>query len=133
MLRKNKMNAILIFLSFFLVTVLSGVNTAKPNIILINVDDMGWTDIAAFGSEYYQTPNMDRLIAEGMKFSNAYAGAANCAPSRACLISGQSSPRHGVYTVGSSERGKPQQRKLIPTKNQKFLPPTNAHYWSRHD
>ncbi|EDM24809.1 aryl-sulphate sulphohydrolase [Lentisphaera araneosa HTCC2155] len=95
----------------------------KPNIILINVDDMGWTDIGSLGSEYYQTPNLDRLIANGIKFSNAYAGAANCAPSRACLISGQSSPRHGVYTVGSSERGKPEQRKLIPTPNQIFLPP----------
>ena len=66
---------------------------AKPNIILINVDDMGWTDIAAFGSKYYHTPNMDRLIAGGIKITQAYAGAANCAPSRACLISDQSSPR----------------------------------------
>jgi hypothetical protein len=54
----------------------------KPNIILINSDDMGWTDIAAFGSTYYKTPNIDRLISQGLKFTNAYAGAANCAPSR---------------------------------------------------
>jgi arylsulfatase A-like enzyme len=89
----------------------------KPNVVYIQVDDLGWMDTATFGSTYYETPNLDILAAEGMLFTRGYAGAANCAPSRACLMSGQNTPRHGVYTVGSSERGKSSWRKLIPTTN----------------
>ncbi|WP_242203586.1 sulfatase [Aestuariivivens insulae] len=89
----------------------------KPNIIFINVDDLGWKDVGYMGSNYYETPNIDRLSAEGMVFTQGYAGASNCAPSRACLMSGQNTPRHGVYTVSPSARGKSQTRKLIPTPN----------------
>ena len=89
----------------------------RPNIILINVDDMGWKDVGFMGSQYYETPNIDKLASEGMIFNQAYAAAANCAPSRACLLSGLNTPRHGVYTVESSERGKSKDRKLIPTPN----------------
>jgi len=70
----------------------------KPNIVLINIDDMGWRDVGFMGSEYYETPNIDALSTQGMVFTNAYAAAANCAPSRACLMSGQWTPRHGIYT-----------------------------------
>ena len=97
--------------------------SAKPNIVLINIDDLGWMDLACQGSEFYRTPNVDRLASEGMRFTNAYAAAANCAPSRACLMTGQYGPRHGVYTVGNSDRGKPKTRKLIPTKNKKTISP----------
>ncbi|UBM59716.1 sulfatase [Marinilongibacter aquaticus] len=93
----------------------------KPNIVLINVDDLGWRDLGFMGSKYYETPNIDRLAKEGMRFMNGYAGASNCAPSRACLLTGQWSPRHGIYTVGSSERGASKDRKLIPTQNTIYL------------
>ena len=73
------------------------------------------------GSGYYETPRIDKLAAEGVVFTNAYSNAPNCAPTRACLMSGQYSPRHGVYTVGTSERGDPKQRKLIPTPNTEQL------------
>ncbi len=73
------------------------------------------------GSQYYETPNLDALAAEGMVFYNAYAGAANCAPSRACLISGLNTPRHGVYTVSPSDRGNVKTRKLVPIKNTDHL------------
>lgn len=89
----------------------------KPNIVIINVDDLGWKDLGYMGSTYYETPNIDALAKESMQYSNAYAGAANCAPSRACLLSGTNTPKHGVYTVGSSSRGKKKLRKLIPVKN----------------
>ncbi len=89
----------------------------KPNIVYINIDDLGWTDLSCYGSTYYETPNIDRLASKGLKFTDAYASAANCAPSRAGLMSGQYSPRHGIYTVGSSERGRSKDRKLIPVKN----------------
>ena len=94
---------------------------AKPNIVLYFIDDLGWTDVSFMGSKYYETPHVDQLSKEGMKFMSAYANAPNCAPSRACLMSGQYGPRHGVYTVGNSDRGKAQFRKLIPTKNTTVL------------
>ncbi len=89
----------------------------RPNIILINIDDMGWKDVGFMGTMYYETPNIDKLSAQGMIFTNGYAAAANCAPSRACLMTGQWTPRHGIYTVGNSERGEAKKRKLIPTLN----------------
>lgn len=97
----------------------------RPNILLINIDDMGWRDVGFMGSEYYETPNIDALAAEGMIFTNAYAGASNCAPSRACMMSGQWTPRHGIYTVANSDRGKSKTRKLIPTKNNEYMPADN--------
>ncbi|MCF7863387.1 MAG: sulfatase [Kiritimatiellales bacterium] len=96
----------------------------KPNIIYINADDLGVMDVG-FNSARYHTPNIDKLRAEGMLFTEAYAPAANCAPSRACVMSGQYTPRHGVYTVGTSARGKAQDRKLIPIENTEHLAPDN--------
>ncbi len=61
---------------------------ARPNILLINVDDLGWKDLGYMGSKYYETPNIDRLSSQGMIFTHAYSAAANCAPSRASLFSG---------------------------------------------
>ena len=71
----------------------------KPNIVFILADDLGWTDLGVMGSDYYETPNIDRLATEGILFDNAYAAAANSAPSRACMMTGMYTPRHGVYTV----------------------------------
>ncbi len=96
-----------------------------PNIILINVDDMGWRDVGFMGSEYYETPNLDALAAEGMIFTNAYASASNCAPTRACLMSGQWTPRHGIFTVGTSQRGDSKNRKLVPVPNNEYMPADN--------
>ncbi|MFO7823328.1 MAG: sulfatase [Cyclobacterium sp.] len=95
---------------------------SKPNIILINVDDLGYKDLGFMGSEFYETPNLDQLAGQGMVFYHAYAAAANCAPSRASLMSGRNTPRHGVYTVDNSERGNAKTRKIIPTPNRDFLP-----------
>jgi arylsulfatase A-like enzyme len=91
----------------------------KPNIVLIFIDDLGWKDVGYAGTKYYETPAIDRLARQGMIFTNAYANAANCAPTRASLLTGQYSPRHGVYTVGTSARGKSEERRLIPITNRK--------------
>ncbi|MBM4086612.1 MAG: sulfatase [Lentisphaerae bacterium] len=96
---------------------------AKPNIVFILADDLGWKDTACMGSHFYKTPRIDQLAAQGMIFSDAYANAPNCAPTRACLLTGLYSPRHGVYTVGASARGRPEDRKLIPTPNTEVLDP----------
>ncbi|MEZ5106901.1 MAG: sulfatase [Draconibacterium sp.] len=94
----------------------------KPNIVFILIDDMGCTDVGFMGAKYYETPNIDRLAKNGMVFTRAYANAANCAPTRACLLSGQYTPRHGVFTVANSDRGKPENRRLIPIENNETLP-----------
>jgi arylsulfatase A-like enzyme len=93
----------------------------KPNIVFFFIDDMGWTDLGFMGSKYYESPNIDRLAGEGMVFDSAYANAPNCAPSRACLMSGQYGPRHGIFTVGDPKRGNHAHRKLEPTPNKTVL------------
>ncbi len=89
----------------------------RPNILFILADDLGWMDTGFMGSAYFETPNLDQLAEDSMVFKQAYAGAANCAPSRACLMTGQQSPRHGIYTVSPSDRGNAVTRKIIPVKN----------------
>ncbi len=76
-----------------------------PNVLFIFLDDYGWRDCGFMGSDFYETPNIDRLASEGMVFTHAYATASNCAPSRACLLSGQYTPRHQIYNVGTRLRG----------------------------
>jgi arylsulfatase A len=60
-----------------------------PNIIFFLVDDMGWSDLGCFGSRFYQTPNIDRLAAAGMKFTDAYAACPVCSPTRASILTGK--------------------------------------------
>lgn len=84
----------------------------RPNILFIFLDDFGWRDASFMGSDFYETPNLDRLSTEGMVFTDAYSAAANCAPARACLLSGQYTPRHHIYNVGTQPRGKAKHRKL---------------------
>lgn len=96
-------------------------DATRPNIIYINADDLGVMDVQFMRRKEYRTSNLDRLAAEGMVFTEAYAPSANCAPSRACCMSGQYTPRHGVYTVGNPARGDSKYRKLIPVKNTQFL------------
>ena len=65
--------------------------TVKPNIIYIMCDDMGYGDLGCYGQKYINTPNIDRMAGEGMRFTQAYAGAPVSAPSRACMMTGQHS------------------------------------------
>jgi arylsulfatase A len=69
-----------------------------PNIVILYADDLGYGDLGCYGHPEIATPNLDELAAEGMLFTDAYAGSAVCAPSRASLLSGRSTPRHGVET-----------------------------------
>lgn len=91
-----------------------------PNIIFVLADDLGWTDVNSFDPlkrGYYETPNIDKLAEQGMKFYQAYTNAANCSPTRAALMSGQYYPNQPIYTVGT-----PKQGKLIPAPNAHVLP-----------
>jgi arylsulfatase A-like enzyme len=91
-------------------------------VVFILADDLGYTDLACYGSKYYETPNIDRLAAHGMRFTEGYACGPNCVPTRAALMSGQYGARTGVYTVGSIERFNWRSRPLRPVDNVTSLP-----------
>ncbi len=61
----------------------------RPNFLFLLVDDLGWTDFGSFGSDLYETPNIDQLAKEGMKFTHAYAACTVCSPSRAAVLTGK--------------------------------------------
>ncbi len=111
------------FLSALLLAALAASSgfAATPNIIFIMADDLGYTDVGTFGSAYYETPNIDKLAAQGMKLASHHH-AQNCQPTRAALMSGQYAPRTGVYTVGGIDRFDWQSRPLRPVDNVQNLP-----------
>jgi arylsulfatase A-like enzyme len=105
----------------FLATPISAAD-APPNIVFILADDLGWTDLGCQGSKFYETPSIDRMAKEGMRFTAAYTCGPNCQPTRAALMSGQYGPRTGVYTVGATTRFDTSRRPLVPVENVQQLP-----------
>jgi arylsulfatase A len=69
---------------------------SPPNIILIDVDDLGWRDLSCYSSPFYETPNIDRLATQGMKFTDGYAACAVCSPTRASIMTGRYPARIGI-------------------------------------
>lgn len=100
---------------------LSAPAPTKPNIIFILADDLGYTDVACYGSTYYETPNIDRLATQGLRLLNHHH-CQNCTPTRAALMSGQYGARTGVYTVGGTDRFDTSMRPLVPVENVTGLP-----------
>lgn len=62
---------------------------SQPNIVLIVADDLGWTDLSCYGSDLYETPHLDRLARDGMKFTQAYSACTVCSPTRAAILTGK--------------------------------------------
>lgn len=89
-----------------------GSSERPPNIVMVLVDDLGWSDVGYNGASFYETPNIDALAAEGMVFRRGYSGGANCAPTRASLLSGMSPPRHHIYVPGGKAKGDPRYMRL---------------------
>lgn len=78
-----------------------------PNVLFILIDDLGWRDLACYGSSFYETPNLDRLAAEGMTFTDAYAACPVCSPTRASILTGRYPARVGVTNfIGGHATGK---------------------------
>ncbi|MEQ8786995.1 MAG: sulfatase [Pirellulaceae bacterium] len=73
--------------------VVRAAESPKTNVVFILIDDLGWKDLGCYGSEYYQTPHIDRLAAEGMRFTNGYAACNVCSPTRAAIMTGKSPAR----------------------------------------
>ena len=120
-MKKAALRLLVVLLGFVGVASAATPTATKPNIIFIMADDLGYTDVAAYGSKYYETPNIDRLASQGMKFTN-YHHCQNCTPTRAALMSGQYGARTGVYTVGGVERFDWSKRPLRPVDNVAELP-----------
>ncbi|MFA6173782.1 MAG: sulfatase [Kiritimatiellales bacterium] len=95
--------------------------TAKPNIIFILADDLGWADLGCYGSTFHETPNLDRLAAQGMRFTGAYAACSVCSPTRASIMTGKYPARLHLTDWLPGQGARPNQ-KLSLTDFQKFLP-----------
>ncbi|MAS95829.1 MAG: arylsulfatase [Verrucomicrobiales bacterium] len=92
-------------LSALLVFLGSSVYAGGPNVIFIFADDLGWGDIGCYGNEWFETPHLDKLAVEGMRFTNAYAAAPICSASRAGVLTGKTPARLGFEFVTKHEEG----------------------------
>ena len=72
----------------------------RPNIILVMADDMGWGQTGYYNHPVLKTPNLDAMAANGLRFDRFYAGASNCSPTRATVMTGRTNERTGVVTHG---------------------------------
>ena len=93
----------------------------KPNIVFIIADDLGWADLGCYGSTFYETPNLDRLANQGMRFTDAYAAAPVCSPTRASILTGKHPARLRITDWLPGRKDKPEQR-LRRLEIQPFLP-----------
>jgi arylsulfatase A-like enzyme len=85
--------------------------TAAPNVVVVLADDLGYGDLGCYGQKKIRTPNIDKLAAEGVRFTQAYAGATVCAPSRCCLMTG----RHGGHaSIRGNREIKPEGQEPMP-------------------
>jgi arylsulfatase A-like enzyme len=78
--------------------------TTNKNVVLIMADDMGWRDLGCFGSTFYETPNIDQIASEGVKFTNAYSSAPLCSATRAAMLTGWAPARQHLHAVTPSSR-----------------------------
>lgn len=89
------------------------VTMEKPNIVFFLIDDLGWADLGCYGSRYYETPRIDELAAQGMRFTDAYAACCACSPTRASILTGKYPARlHLTDWIPGSTR--PNTKMLIP-------------------
>ncbi len=94
----------------------------RPNIVLILADDLGWSDLAVYGSDLHETPHTTRLARESVRFTNAYAAAPVCSPTRASIMTGKHPARLGMTIWHEGALNPPKNRKLIPPEAVANLP-----------
>lgn len=120
---------IFIFSLFILIGCRQEIQTVKkkPNVVFILVDDLGLHDLSVTGSNYYETPNIDKLAEQGMIFTQGYAASRVCSPSRASIMTGRFTARHGITDwigakTGTEWRAHGRQDKLLPADYVHSLP-----------
>ena len=92
----------------------------RPNVIVILADDLGWADLGCYGSKYHKTPNLDRLAAQGMRFTDAYAACPVCSPTRASIMTGKYPARLNLTDWLPGRPDRPDQKLLRPIINQQL-------------
>lgn len=102
-------------------TAQSATEKRPPNIVFILVDDMGWPDTGCYGNTFHETPNIDRLASQGMRFTDAYAACPVCSPTRASILSGQYPARVGV-TDFIPGHWRPYEKLRVPVNRTQYLP-----------
>ena len=100
------------------------VKPSRPNIVFILSDDQGWRDLSAEGSSFYESPAIDSIGAQGMRFTQGYAACQVCSPSRASILTGKVTPRHGITDWIGDPCGEDWRRMGRHTK---LLPPDYEH------
>ncbi len=92
---------------------------SKPNVIVILADDLGWADLSCYGSTFHESPNIDKLAAQGMRFTQGYSSSPYCSPSRAAILTGRYPARLKItdYIPGSPRSGK-----FLPAEMKMMLP-----------
>jgi arylsulfatase A-like enzyme len=98
-----------------------GPNSTRPNIVLILADDLGWSDLGCYGADLHETPHLDRLSQQGVRFTDAYAMSV-CTPSRAALLTGKHAARLHMTIWSEGSRKGPPNRKLIQAHSLHDLP-----------
>ena len=93
---------------------------SQPNIIVILADDLGWTDLSCYGSDLYETPHIDRLARDGMKFTQAYSACTVCSPTRAAILTGKYPAR--LHVTDWIPGLPPENPKLLVPPWTKYLP-----------
>ena len=71
-----------------IISIQNSFSTERPNIVFVLADDLGWSELGCYGNTFHETPNLDRMAKEGMRFTQAYAAAPVCSPYRAALLTG---------------------------------------------
>jgi arylsulfatase A-like enzyme len=96
----------------------------RPNILLILADDLGWTGLGSHGSDLHETPHLDRLASEGVRFTQAYAASPVCTPTRAAILTGKAPARlhMTIWREASGEAPPHQRRELVPPVTERDLP-----------
>ncbi len=96
--------------------------TPPPNVVLILADDLGWADLACYGSRLHNTPHLDALARTGMRFTNAYSPSPVCTPTRASLLTGKHPARLGITIWHEGAKSQPTNLPLLPAPSEPNLP-----------
>ncbi len=106
--RPTALGALLMSLSCQVSSVFAAAPQARPpNIVIILIDDLGFSDLRCTGNRIHDTPHLDRLVSQGMRFTNAYAAAPICSPSRGAIVTGRSPARLHFESVTKARTAKP--------------------------
>lgn len=123
------MNTVKLFLTAFFASLHLCAQQQQPNVLFILADDLGINALQCYGNDIVETPNIDKLASQGMRFMNGYSNDPTCAPSRASIMTGQYAPRTNIYRV--IDRYKTAKNAAEMRQHMKYIPPATNHLYSK--